>query len=214
MRFHIVLWDFDGTLVDTSPGIMGSIRHACAVMGKPEPPETTLRKFIGPPLYFSFQEYAGYAPEEAEEATRLFRTHYQGGGVYNSEIYPGMASLLQKLCERGAKNAVTTLKPENTAKMLLDHFGISRYIAVLKGNDPTKVDSHLTKAQTIDGALEALGVTDRSEAVLVGDTVFDEQGARESGVGFVAAAYSFGFAQRPDCLYYAESVEALEKFLL
>lgn len=213
MRYEIILWDFDGTLVDTSPGIMESIRHACGLLGQPELDESTLRKFIGPPLYFSFQEYAGYSPEMAERATHLFREHYTAGGLYHSFIYPGLPGLLNKLSKAGAKNAVTTLKPENTARLLLSHFQIDGLFAACKGSDPNKM-ADLTKAQIIGHVLDALGVQDKSRAVLIGDTVFDEEGAWESGVDFIAAAYGFGFEKRPDCVFYAENVESLEKFLL
>lgn len=213
MRYDIILWDFDGTLVDTSPGIMESIRHACAQLEQPEPDAATLRKFIGPPLYFSFQEYTGYSPELAERATHLFREHYIAGGLYHSILYPGLPALLEKLSKVGAKNAVTTLKPENTARILLRHFEIDGLFTVCKGSDPNKM-ADLTKAQIIGYVLNELGVKDKSKAVLIGDTVFDQEGARESGVDFIAAAYGFGFETRPNCVYYAENMDSLEKFLL
>lgn len=213
MRYDIVLWDFDGTLVDTSPGIMETIRYVSSALGRQEPDEATLRKFIGPPLYFSFQEYTGYSPELAEQATHIFRDRYVSGGLYNSVVYPGLPSLLKRLVEHGVKNAVATLKPENTARMLLSHFEIDSLFAICKGADPNKMTG-MTKGQIVEFILEKLGVSDKSRAVLIGDTKFDEQGARESGVDFIAAAYGFGFDQRPDCVCYAEDMAALEKFLL
>ena len=71
-----------------------------------------------------------------------------------------------------------------------------------------------TKTQIAADALNRLGVKDKSHTILIGDTVFDEQGAKENGIGFVAAAYGFGFSTPPECLFYAESVEALRNFLL
>ena len=100
-----------------------------------------------------------------------------------------MKDLLKDLCSQGVHHAVTTLKPENTAQQLLNHFDIAQYFTLCEGADP-------------------------SHTILIGDTVFDEQGAKENGIGFVAAAYGFGFSTPPECLFYAESVEALRNFLL
>ena len=80
MNYHTILWDFDGTLVDTSPGIMACICYACAQLKQPEPEKAVLRKFIGPPLYDSFQAYLGYSPPLAEEATRIYRKYYEKDG--------------------------------------------------------------------------------------------------------------------------------------
>ena len=97
MNYHTILWDFDGTLVDTSPGIMACICYACAQLKQPEPEKAVLRKFIGPPLYDSFQAYLGYSPPLAEEATRIYRKYYEKDGLYQSNIYPGMKDLLKDL---------------------------------------------------------------------------------------------------------------------
>lgn len=213
MNYHTILWDFDGTLVDTSPGIMACICYACAQLKQPEPEKAVLRKFIGPPLYDSFQAYLGYSPPLAEEATRIYRKYYEKDGLYQSNIYPGMKDLLKDLCSQGVHHAVTTLKPENTARQLLNHFDIAQYFTLCEGADPSKMKSR-TKAQIAADALNRLGVKDKSHTILIGDTVFDEQGAKENGIGFVAVAYGFGFSTPPECLFYAESVEALRNFLL
>lgn len=213
LNYHTILWDFDGTLVDTSPGIMACICHACAQLKQPEPEETVLRQFIGPPLYDSFQAYLGYSPPLAEEATRIYRQYYEKDGLYQAHIYPGMKELLEDLCSQGVRHAVTTLKPENTARQLLDYFDIAQYFTVCEGADPSKMKSR-TKTQIAADTLKRLGVEDKTQAILIGDTAFDERGARENGIGFVAAAYGFGFSTPPDCLFYAESVGALRDFLL
>lgn len=213
MRYDMILWDFDGTLVDTSPGIMSSIRYTCAQLGKPEPDEKTIRKFIGPPLEFSFREYTHYPPELAKEATNVYRTHYTGEALYDCSVYPGLPALLNEICIRGGKNAVTTLKPEFMAKRLLKHFDLERFFAACRGVDTEKKEQP-TKAGLIRLVLEMLDIQDKARAVLIGDTIFDEQGARDSGVDFIAAGYGFGFEERPDCVFYAENVESLGKFLL
>lgn len=213
MRYDVVLWDFDGTLVDTEPGIMASICCACAQLGKPIPSKAVLRKFIGPSIFFSFREYMGFPEALAEQAAMLFRDSYSGGNIYQSALFPGINDLLRLLMRSGVRNAVTTLKPENAARLLMKHLGIEDCFAAVKGSDPDRLE-HLTKAQAVEYVLSQLGVTDKSKVALIGDTVFDEEGARKSGIDFIAAGYGAGFENPPQCVFYANRVKDLEKFLL
>lgn len=214
--YKLVLWDFDGTLCDTSKGIFRSLRQAFAEMGMTEPPLELLQKFIGPPLLHTLEREMGILGQSAEEIVRRFREVYQSEGIYESEIFPGIEALINRLHVSGVKNAVATLKPQFMAAILLQHFGLAHLIDDCSGA-PSDEKLRITKAQTIEAAMEHVGITDRRDAVMIGDTVFDEQGAREAGVDFIAVSYGFGITESAanslDCLFLARNAEEIENFL-
>ena len=111
LQYRAVLLDFDGTLVDTSEGIFHSIAVAFRKMGMPLPPKEILRHFMGPPIYYSFQTFAGMDAQQAELATQFFRVDYEEDGVYRSKPYDGLPELLRRLREENIKIGVATLKP-------------------------------------------------------------------------------------------------------
>ena len=167
MRYQYVLWDFDGTLVDTSEGIYKSLRVAFAQMGLKLPSPEILQQFIGPPLNYSFQNFIGLPPEEALRATKCFRADYAQDGLFHSQVYPGMADILKELHAKGAGVGVATLKPEKMARLLLDRFGLMPLLGTCCGTSGDETAS-ATKADIIRRALGELGCRDLSDAVLIG----------------------------------------------
>ncbi|MBE6907147.1 MAG: HAD family hydrolase [Ruminococcaceae bacterium] len=197
MKYDVVLWDFDGTLVDTSEGIFESLRIAFARMGQSMPELPILRKFIGPPMLYSFQTFVDFTPKQAEEGVRRFREDYETRGIYNARVYDGLKELNMQLRSEGIKIGVATLKPERMAKLLLAHFGLDALIDVCVGTDGDE-SSDITKAGIILEAMQRLGCRDKSRAVLIGDTIYDAVGAKEAGIDFLAAAYGFGIDEERD----------------
>ena len=190
LRYELVIWDFDGTLVDTSPGIFRSLRAALCQLGYPDPSQELLERFVGPPLFQAFQENLGMSPQLAERALRLFRADYEREGVYQSQVYPGLEGLLGRLHAAGAKLGVATLKPERMARLLLERFGLAGLIDACVGSDEQDRGGR-TKAQMIGDVLARTGCAP-ARAVLIGDTRFDLEGARQAGVAFLGAGYGFG----------------------
>ena len=213
LQYRAVLLDFDGTLVDTSEGIFHSIAVAFRKMGMPLPPKEILRHFMGPPIYYSFQTFAGMDAQQAELATQFFRVDYEEDGVYRSKPYDGLPELLRRLREENIKIGVATLKPEKMAKLLLSRFGISDLVDVCVGSRSDEMDS-ATKAQIIDRVLEQLGEISKQDAVLIGDTKYDREGPQQAGVDFIAAAYGYGVGPEEEAasVFVARDTEALLTF--
>ena len=189
MSYRLFIFDLDGTLVDTSPGIMASVRHAEGKLGLAPLPEETLRRFIGPPLTESFTRYYGAGPEEARRMVEVYRERYGVLGYREGRVYPRIPEILEAIRAGGGTAAVATLKHQAMARLSLAAFGLEgAFAAVAAGTD-----ANPTKAELIRQVMEELGWEDPASAVMIGDSPYDGIGAREAGVAFVPALYGFGF---------------------
>ena len=206
LRYRTVIWDFDGTLVDTSEGIFRSLRRAFTALGLGVPAQKVLQKFVGPPLLHSLQTYTGLDEETAVRALWTFRADYEREGIYRSRPYDGLFALVGRLRAAGARVGVATLKPERMARLLLEHFGAAPLFDAVVGSGEDE-RGEITKAQMVRAVMERVGCEDASQAVLIGDTAFDAEGARRAGVDFVGVSYGFGItperAGKLGCRYLA-----------
>ena len=191
--YDAVIFDLDGTLTDSRPGIFACTEYALKKMGRPVPPEEILQRFLGPPLADSFITYCGMSEEEAAYATDLYRERYIPVGWKENKVYPRIRALLKALKDRGAYLAVATGKPEHTSVDILRYFGLLPYFDAVAG--PTPQDLHADKGELIRRVLPK-----GKRAVMVGDIAGDIQGAIDRGIASVAALYGYG-----------DSAEILEK---
>ena len=127
MKYPWILFDLDGTLTDSRPGILRCVQYALEQCGMPEPDETKLYPFIGPPLFTSFQEFCGMDPERAAFAVEQYRIRFRKIGMFENSVYPGIPEMLQALRDAGAVLAVATSKPEVFTLQIMEHFHLSQY---------------------------------------------------------------------------------------
>lgn len=186
---NAVIFDLDGTLLDTSESIVECASYAAGILGCPPLPRERLLRFIGPPLSVAFPRYCGFDEGTTEEAIRLFRQHYREGAIYHARPYDGIFSLCETLRDRGIRMAVATNKLETMARQLLAYFGLDRYCDPIRGTDE---EGKLKKADLIRLCLEEYRISP-AQAVLMGDTEYDAEGAEGAGVPFLAVTYGFGF---------------------
>lgn len=196
MKYQAVVWGLDGTLTDSAPGIMQSVRYALDKMNYPPLEENVLRKFLGPPLAESFQQFCGMSHEEAIQATHFYKEVYNQTNWKKNAVYPGIRPLLEQLKRQGCYLAVATGKPLNIAKKVLDYFCLSHLFERIIG--PCETQYYAKKEDAIADALQG-----RKDAVMVGDRSMDVNGARVYGIPSIAVAYGYGsqeeFAQcQPD----------------
>lgn len=187
-RWRGILFDLDGTLMDTAEGILASIRYTTETLGYEPLSEDVMRTFIGPPVRNSLQRTYHLSDEEADKANEVFRNRYKDHDVLLASAYDGIENLLKELKNQGYLIGVATLKREDYAKKLLDHYHISDYCDTICGGD---FEGKFLKADVLNLCLERLGLT-REEAVLVGDTASDGNGARIVGTDFIAVTFGFG----------------------
>ena len=191
-----ILFDLDGTLTDSGPGIIEAVLYALERMGRPEPDvEKVRRTFIGPPLTVSFSSLYGFTPEQCQQAIAYFREDYNDKGIYNNRPYDGIPALLRDLKAAGKTLAVATSKPYQLAERVLEHFGLRQYFDLVCGGSMDETRNQ--KDLLIQDALEALSVTDLSQAVMVGDRNLDVLGAHKNGLRCIGILYG-GYGTREE----------------
>jgi phosphoglycolate phosphatase len=183
-----VLFDLDGTLVDSTPGIWASIRVAAAELGLPEPTPGQLRSMVGPPLEEGFTGAFGLGPDDVVRAVAAYRAHYTAGAMFDAEVYPGIRELLAGLQAAGATLAVATSKPEPFAVRILEHTGLLPEFASVHGATLDGAVRH--KDQVVGAALAAH--PDGVRPVLIGDRSHDVLGAAAHGLPCVGAGWGPG----------------------
>lgn len=208
----VILFDLDGTLTDSAPGITACVQYALEKMGKPEENAEDLRCFVGPPLKDQFMSYAGFTEEEATEAVRYYRERYTKSGMYENSLYPGVEELLAFLKDRGCVLAVASSKPEQFVRQILEHFHLTGYFREIVGAGMD--EKRTTKAEVIEEALKRLDMTSsRQDVVMVGDRSYDIVGAHECGIQCIGVGYGYGSMEeliKAGVTYVADSVEELE----
>ncbi len=187
-----VIFDMDGTLIDSSPGILANVKRALTMAGYEIPSYETLRKFIGPSLYYSFTTYIGMDDETAKKAIYDYRDGFEHeGGLYDFTPYPKVVDMIKMLHSRGVKVCIASGKPHDILGKVVEKLGILPYLASYEG-----LASCTTKTSDKTDIV-ARAVMGKS-AVMVGDTIFDVQSARNVGIASIGVTYGFGFRKSED----------------
>lgn len=216
MSYRTVLFDLDGTLADTSPGIIRSVRRAEKAMGFDPLPDPELEQVIGPPLAQSLPRMYHLDEKTTQEMIRVYREFYWEEGVLDIRVFDGMEDLLAQLRQRGVRLGVATMKLRAYAEKTLENAGLLGYfetiVSFADGEDSCK-------ARLISQAMEDLGEEDRSRTLMVGDSIFDSEGAYLAGVDFAAVTCGFGLSDPKALAAYpyvvaAEDIHALARWLL
>lgn len=196
-KFDTLLFDLDGTLVDSSEGITDSVRFALEHYGIHPSSREELYRFIGPPLVDSFMRFCGFSREQAGEATDIYRSRYRVKGVYENRVYDGIKETLSALNEMGVTCALATSKPEIFANTVLDDMGLRPYISFAAGAELDDAEGRKRrlrseKAEVVAYALESLGAADKTRVLMVGDRLHDIEGARANAIPSAGVLWGFG----------------------
>jgi phosphoglycolate phosphatase len=186
---RVVLFDLDGTLTASGPGITRSVTAALDELRRPRLDEATLRRFIGPPLLDSFRDVAGLDEATALDAMVAYRRYFVEYGMFENAVYPGIPGVLRELVDTGRRLAVTTSKPLPYAVPIIEHFGLDEYFEAVFG--PAIDGDGTDKGAVVAQALLALRV-ELDDVVLVGDRSHDVVGAHENGIPCIGALWGYG----------------------
>lgn len=189
MKKTTILFDLDGTLVNTEEGVDKSVRYTLEKYGMEAPDRDTIRRFIGPLLADSFQREYGFSEEKAREADMIFRERYETIGLFECELFPGVEEALKTLKDKGYRLSVASSKEEVPCRRILERLGIARYFDLICG---ARVKENIgEKVEVLNDAIKRLGISDKKEAVLIGDSRYDARGAGEAGIDCVGVSYGF-----------------------
>lgn len=186
-NYSTILFDLDGTLLDTKSGVFRCIKLALRENGLPVPPDETLIQFLGPPLLTCFTEGCSLDMETAEKAAESFTAHYSSGGMYDAQVFEGIPEVLQKLKSAGKTLCVATSKNHDEALAVLSHFKLDGYFDTISGSRSNK----WTKCDSILSAIRQTG-SRKSGCVMVGDRKYDADGAHEAGIACIGVLYGYG----------------------
>lgn len=210
--YHTILFDLDGTLTDSGPGITNSVAYALKKWDIIENDINILKKFVGPPLDASFAKYYGFSKEKCVQAIQYYREYYLTKGIYENRVYDGMEELLKWLRDTGRRAIVATSKPEPSAIHVLEYFHIDSYFDIIAG--ATMDGSRVEKSDVIRYALDRAGIRDLSGVVMVGDRENDIQGAKANGLDSIGVLYGYGSREELEeagAMQIAETVEDLRR---
>ena len=185
----LVMWDLDGTLLDTKPGIIKAIREALELGQWRELTEDELCTFIGPPLETSFPRYFGDDKQDLREFLDTFRYIYKHKTLYNAEPFDGIVEVMDKLKKQGKKQALCTYKVKSYAENLMKHYELDKYLDCIYGSSSTE---KIYKSDMIINSARDLNIHDMKRTMLVGDTRYDFAAAILANSYFVAANYGYG----------------------
>jgi phosphoglycolate phosphatase len=187
-----ILFDLDGTLVDSGPGITKCAQYALDHFGIHEPETEKLAFFVGPPLMNTFMEHYGFSEEQAKQAVAKYRERYHKTGIFECELYPDVEEVLATFKEKGYRTALASSKPESSCKKILEHFSILSYF-----DEVTGAEMNGPRNEKVDVLIEALRRMEKKpeECVLIGDTRFDAIGAAKLNMECIGVSYGYGTAE-------------------
>lgn len=210
-----LLFDLDGTLMNTKEGIVKSVYYALDFLGVTEDEPEKLERFIGPPLDASFRDFYQMNETGVKQAVEKYRERYTKKGQYECEPYLGIPELLRELKEKGKMLYVATSKPAVFAEEILRHHNLFDYF---DGISAATLDGSVSeKPDIIREVLKELPQADKKDIVMVGDRRFDILGAKECGIKSIGVRYGFpepGELEEAGADHIADTTEQLREILL
>jgi phosphoglycolate phosphatase len=214
-KYTTILWDLDGTIINSFPGVFESFNHTFRTLGMPEVTAEQMKPFMGPPLRTTFRDVLKLEPEKVEECIAVYRDFYLNqGGALNCYLYPGIIETIQKAKAAGITNSLATSKAERGTRLVGEHYDFLKYFDVL--GTATNDQTRNTKTDVITyaiGELQNLN-SDLTKVVLIGDRIHDVEGAREHGIEVCLVEWGFGNEEEwAQADYLVNNTQELEELL-
>lgn len=190
-KYATLFFDLDGTIVDSGEGVTNSVAYALNKFGIEVKDKSTLKRFIGPPLIYSFKAFYGFDDEKASKAIEYYREYYTQKGIFEGYFYEGIEELLKGLKEMGMKIVLATSKPEVFAKQIIERGGLSKYFDYIAGASLDE-KTRTTKIDVLEYALKECNIDTPSDVIMIGDRFYDIEGAHHFGMDCIAVLYGYG----------------------
>ncbi len=213
MSWDIILFDLDGTLTESGPGIMKAGQYALRAFGL-ERDWRELSFFVGPPLSETFARFV--PAQDVDAAVAKFREYYQKDGWLDNAPYPGIPELLAHLKAQGKRLFVATSKLDTMAVRIVEHFGLMPYFEAVCGA-PAGDKEAGKKVNVVKAALKSAGCDELSRAVMIGDREHDVIGGHLAGLEVIGVLYGYGSREELTAAgadYISETPDTLETLIL
>lgn len=214
MLYKSVIFDFDGTLVDSGPGIKKTFVEMIRRLNMPPLTTEQLDALVGPPLHKSFPGMLGIPEDEVERCIALYQQIFKEIALSELCAFPGILELLQSLVEASANTAIASSKIQPTLVAQAKSLGIFEHIHHICGADPTL--NRFEKNEILSEILSLLN-TGRTDAVMIGDRCFDIMAAKELGIDSIGVTYgagTFDEMRENNPTYIVNDVDELRRLLL
>lgn len=196
--YKYLLFDLDGTITKSEEGIFNCMKYAMDWAGIPYPAPEVFRSFIGPSLYDSFANTLHMDDAQAKEMVAKYRERYNVIGLFEAEVYDGVAETLEKLKKSGCILSVATSKPTEPTLRILEKFGVRKYFDVVVGSNPdgTGSDKKFIITQVLESLKKDHGLTEEmvmsGQAAMIGDRRYDIEGGKACGFQTIGVLYGYG----------------------
>lgn len=214
-KYDVIIFDLDGTLSNSGEGITKSVQYALKRFGIIEENLDNLKHFVGPPMKEEMMKSYGFTEEQATEAVSVYRERYVPIGLYETSLYEGIVDLLENLKKHGKMIAMATSKPQSMAEEVVRTLEIETYFDYIMGAD--LIGGKQKKEDVLKALLEILPVKNKEKMLMVGDTIFDVEGAKAVGIDCMGVSYGYGDKEdmlKEGAVSVADSAEDLLKDIL
>lgn len=212
MKYRDLLFDLDGTIMDSAEGITKSVQYSLRKFGIDEEDLSKLTPFVGPPLLDSYEEFYSMDEKQAMQAVAYYRERYEKTGLFECSPYEGIASLLERLQKEGRRLIVASSKPEVFVRRILEHFDLEQYFSEIVG---ATLDERLAgKPGIIREVFRRCQISEEEKIhlVMIGDRRYDIEGARSTRIDSIGVYYGFaekGELEKAGATYIAYTVKDL-----
>ena len=188
-KYKNILFDLDGTISDSSVGIMKAFEYSFAKMNKQCPSSKELLSFIGPPLAGTYAKY--FSKSQIKEVRAFYREYYLNKGMHENQMYSDIPCVLEQIENKKIKMFVATCKATYNARVIIKNFGIDNYFEGVYGvEEPNNI---LDKTDVIKNVMDTYNLNS-NETLFIGDTLHDTIGAYENKIDMCFVNYGFGRA--------------------
>lgn len=209
-----ILFDLDGTITDSFEGITKCVQYALKHKGIEVENLDNLRSYIGPPLKYSFQKNYDFDDETTSYLIEKYRERFDKVGIFENRLYDGVEECLKDLKEKGYPLALASSKPEEACKKILEKHGLDGYFDEIVG---ATLDERIsTKQEVLQEVFRRMKVENPRECLLIGDTIFDVEGAKEAGMECIGVSYGFGDKKEMEqagALVVCDNLKEVEKYI-
>ncbi len=212
-KYKYFLFDLDGTVTDSKEGVTKSAAYALDSFGIKVKSTDSLTYFIGPPLTYTFETFHGFNDKKADKAVIKFREYYSDKGVFENTIYNGIEDIFKLIKHKGGKIVMATSKAEVFTDIILKTSGLYKYFDFISASSYDT--SRISKSDIIKYALDELNIN-LSEALMIGDTRYDIEGAKDNKIDSLGVLYGYGSLDElaeAGANYIAKDVDELKSLI-